>query len=346
MAWRRSNANGPELQPLIDYYVAGCEWSMGRLDTARSRLQIAAGNLERRQGLDGASVEALVRANCAGRLAWLDAFCGNLRRSMRYATAVLTTRRADTAEIGVRFAQLATVLVHTERGEIEQAKQRLDHAVSLSADDDDPLLAAAQLLTQVRLATVTDGSLLPCGCYSKLQISAATPRQAGSRSSSRWQQPTHISRWASRAGPSPFLLACTIQRMATSRCAWPRPIGWRAIFAVRRPRWTRRGRGPPWMPWSPRCAAGCYWLNCMLSETTSRARLVESALSAAGSEALVETVREADGWLRSFLARDSRLLLRHSSFLASLATRRLYGCRAGRRKQICQRLDPSSADCP
>ena len=62
--------------------------------------------------------------------------------------------------------------------------------------------------------------------------------------------------------------------------------------------------------------------------------LVESALSAAGSEALVETVREADGWLRSFLARDSRLLLRHSSFLASLATRRLYGCRAGRRKQI------------
>ena len=48
---------GPELQPLIDYYVAGCEWSMGRLDTAMSRLQIAAGNLERRQGLDGASVE-------------------------------------------------------------------------------------------------------------------------------------------------------------------------------------------------------------------------------------------------------------------------------------------------
>ena len=130
---------------------------MGRLDTARSRLQIGAGNLERSQGLGEASVEQLVRANCAGRLAWLDAFCGNLRRSMRYATAVLTTRRADTAEIGVRFAQLATVLVHTERGEIEQARQRLDHATSLSADEGDPLLAAAQLLTQARLAMVTDG---------------------------------------------------------------------------------------------------------------------------------------------------------------------------------------------
>jgi LuxR family transcriptional regulator, maltose regulon positive regulatory protein len=46
--------------------------------------------------------------------------------------------------------------------------------------------------------------------------------------------------------------------------------------------------------------------------------LVDRALSAAASEALVETVREADGWLRSFLARDSRLLHRHSSFLASL----------------------------
>ena len=156
----------PELPPLIDYYVAGCEWSMGRLDTARSRLQNGAGSLERFGGHDKASVEQLVRANCAGRLAWLDAFCGNLRRSIRYATAVLTTRRADTDEIGVQFAHLATVLVHIERAEIEQAKQRLDHAASLSADEGEPLLTAARLLTQVRLAMVTDG---PYAALSLLQ---------------------------------------------------------------------------------------------------------------------------------------------------------------------------------
>jgi LuxR family maltose regulon positive regulatory protein len=46
--------------------------------------------------------------------------------------------------------------------------------------------------------------------------------------------------------------------------------------------------------------------------------LVDRALGAASSEALVETVRESDGWLRSFVARDSRLLVRHSGFLACL----------------------------
>jgi len=46
--------------------------------------------------------------------------------------------------------------------------------------------------------------------------------------------------------------------------------------------------------------------------------LVDRALGAASSEVLVETVRESDGWLRSFVARDSRLLVRHSSLLACL----------------------------
>src|SRR5215204_1603560 len=169
----------PELPPLIDYYVAGCEWSMGRLDSARSRLQNGAGSLERFGDYDKASVEQLVRANCAGRLAWLDAFCGNLRRSVRYATAVLTTRRADTDEIGVQFAHLATVIVHIERAEIEQAKQRLDHAASLSADEGEPLLTAAKLLTQVRLAMVTDG---PYAALSQLQHTASP----GSNASAGW----------------------------------------------------------------------------------------------------------------------------------------------------------------
>jgi LuxR family maltose regulon positive regulatory protein len=310
----------PELQPLIDYYVAGCEWSMGRLDTARSRLQIGAGSLERLQGLDEASVEQLVRANCAGRLAWLDAFCGNLRSSMRYATAVLTTRRADTAEIGVRFAQLATVLVHTERGEIEQAKQRLDHAISLSSDQGDPLLAAAQLLTQVRLAMVTDG---PSTVMRELEPTASL----GSNATAGWfaEQFTlatadaHLAAGEARraisllasmphsaTGDAPLLLARAHRVAGNSSDAVAALVQTGSHSAVN----TLVTEVRRWLLLAQ--------LHAERNDIQVAGLLVDRALGAASSEALVETVRESDGWLRSFVARDSRLLVRHSGFLACL----------------------------
>jgi LuxR family maltose regulon positive regulatory protein len=310
----------PELQPLIDYYVAGCEWSMGRLDTARSRLQIGAGSLERLQGLDEASVEQLVRANCAGRLAWLDAFCGNLRSSMRYATAVLTTRRADTAEIGVRFAQLATVLVHTERGEIEQAKQRLDHAISLSSDQGDPLLAAAQLLTQVRLAMVTDG---PSTVMRELEPTASL----GSNATAGWfaEQFTlatadaHLAAGEARraisllasmphsaTGDAPLLLARAHRVAGNSSDAAAALVQTGSHSAVN----TLVTEVRRWLLLAQ--------LHAERNDIQVAGLLVDRALGAASSEALVETVRESDGWLRSFVARDSRLLVRHSGFLACL----------------------------
>ena len=310
----------PELPPLIDYYVAGCEWSMGRLDTARSRLQIGAGSLERLQGLDEASVEQLVRANCAGRLAWLDAFCGNLRSSMRYATAVLTTRRADTAEIGVRFAQLATVLVHTERGEIEQAKQRLDHAISLSADQGDPLLAAAQLLTQVRLAMVTDG---PSTVMRQLEPTASL----GSNAIRGWfaEQFTlaiadaHLAAGEARraisllasvphsaAGDAPLLLARAHRVAGNFSDAVAALVQTGSHSAVN----TLVTEVRRWLLLAQ--------LHAERNDIQVAGLLVDRALGAASSEALVETVRESDGWLRSFVARDSRLSVRHSGFLACL----------------------------
>ena len=330
----------PELQPLIDYYVAGCEWSMGRLDTARSRLQIGAGNLERLQGLDKASVELLVRANCAGRLAWLDAFCGNLRRSIRYATAVLTTRRADAAEIGVRFAQLATVLVHTERGETEQAKQRLDHAVNLSADEGDPLLAAAQLLTQVRLAMVTDG---PSAAWRQLQQTASL----GSNASVGW-----FAEKFTLATAEAYLAAGEARQAISLFSSVPHSAAGDASLVLAR---AHRVAGD--LPGAEAALAqtGFHsavdglvmevrrWLllaqlHAERNDIQMAGLLVDRALSAAASEALVETVREADGWLRSFLARDSRLSHRHSSFLASLG----YGTasRVPRRSEKSDVADP------
>jgi hypothetical protein len=148
-------AQTPELPPLIDYYMAGFELSRGNLSTARWALERGAGRF--RQWLDAATdAEQLVRAACAGQLAWIDAVCGDLRRATRYASSLLTDRQADSGEIGVVFAHLATAWTHLERGEIEQATQRLDHAQSRNNHNPDPMLAAAERLTQVRLALASD----------------------------------------------------------------------------------------------------------------------------------------------------------------------------------------------
>src|SRR4029450_6501826 len=148
-------AQTPELPPLIDYYIAGFELSRGNLGTARWTLERGAGRF--RQWLDAPTdAEQLVRAACAGQLAWTDAVCGDLRRATRYASSLLTDRKADSGEIGVVFAHLATAWTHLERGEIEQATQRLDHAQSRNHHNPDPVLAAAERLTQVRLALAND----------------------------------------------------------------------------------------------------------------------------------------------------------------------------------------------
>ena len=148
-------ARVPELLPLIDFHVAGFELSSGNVVNARQTLERGAGPF--RSSIENASdAEQLARADCAGQLSWLAAFYGDLRRATRYATSLLTDRQADSGERGVIFAHLATAWTHLERGAVGQATQRLDHALSTSADGRDPLLAAAQTLTQARLAIVTD----------------------------------------------------------------------------------------------------------------------------------------------------------------------------------------------
>jgi LuxR family transcriptional regulator, maltose regulon positive regulatory protein len=149
-------ARTPELSPLIDYYVAGFELCGGDLDTARWRLERGAGRFQQWVDSDANPAEQLVRANCAGQLSWIDAFCGNLRRATWCATTLINDLPTDSGEIGLGFAHLANAWVHMERAEIVQARQHLDHACVRMRDGGDSLLAAAQRLTQVRLAMITD----------------------------------------------------------------------------------------------------------------------------------------------------------------------------------------------
>jgi hypothetical protein len=108
-------ARTPELLPLIDYYVAGFELLRGNVDRARWALERGAGHFGASRNGEANQSEQLARAACAGQLAWIDAFCGDQRRAMRYATSVLTERQADSGETGVRFAHLATAWTHMER---------------------------------------------------------------------------------------------------------------------------------------------------------------------------------------------------------------------------------------
>ena len=96
-------AQAAELSPLIDYYVAGFELLRGNFETARWTLERGAGSYPQLGDRDANHAEQLARAGCTGLLSWIDAFCGDLRRATRYATSLLTDRRADSGEIGVRL---------------------------------------------------------------------------------------------------------------------------------------------------------------------------------------------------------------------------------------------------
>jgi LuxR family transcriptional regulator, maltose regulon positive regulatory protein len=252
------------------------------------------------------------------KLSWIDAFCGDLRRATRYATALLTDRQADSGESGVRFAHLATALTHLEHGEVSQARQRLDHALGTSADSREPLLAAAQLLTQARLAVVTDEPetalrlLHPTSTLDALSgrfadqflvasadawLAAGEPQQA---------IPTLTPEPALAPAEARLILARALRRVGDLRAAEAMlarvpsdPTAISLITQVRR-----------WLLQAELAVA---------QGSHERAELlVDRALRTAAREQLRTTVGSAIAWLRSFVARDLGLSGRHWAFLASL----------------------------
>jgi LuxR family maltose regulon positive regulatory protein len=313
-------AQAPELSPLIDYYVAGFELLRGNVEAARWTLERGAGRFPQPGDGEANHAEQLARASCTGLLSWIDAFCGDLRRATRYATSLLTDRRADSGEIGVRFAHLATAWTHLERGEVEQARQRLDHALSTTTDHCEPLLVAAQRLTQARLATVTDEPeaalrllrststvecVMPTGWFAD-QFSVATAEA--------WLATGEPQQAIAALKPEPDLApAGSGLILARSLRLVGNPDGVDEILA----------RTPP----DPLAMSLVVHVRRMLLDAElavehgnyERAELlVDRALRAAAREQLRTTVGSAGPWLRSFVARDSGLSSRHSGFLASI----------------------------
>jgi len=317
-ASERSQA--PELSPLIDYYVAGFELLRGNVDSARWTLERGAGRVGGSRNGDATDAEQLARAACAGQLSWIDAFCGDLGRATRYATSVLTDRQADASESGVRFAHLATAWTHLERGEVEQARQRLDHAVQTCADDHDPLLRAAQALTQARLATITDDP------ETTLRLLSSTGRIDSQIAASWFADRLLIARaeaWLAAGEPQQAIATLTPEPELAP--AEARSILTRSLL--------RLGDLPAaemmlaLIPSDPVVLTVAtqvqrWLLVAQLAVEQGNFRraelLVDRALRVATREQLRMTVAMAGGWLRSIAVRDSDMSARHSAFLASV----------------------------
>ena len=314
-------ARAPQLAVLIDYYAAGFELSRGNLATAWWTLERTAGTS--RQWLDGDTdhAERRIRADCAGQLSWLDAFSGELRRATRNASCLLTDRQADTGESGAKFAQLATAWTHLERGEFEQARQRLDHAMSTAADHGDPLLAAAEQLTQARLAILTGEP------EAALRLLRGPTRAIDDQTSSQW-----FADQFRIATAEAWLAADEVDQAIATLDTEPELAAAEARLilakALRRAGRFRAGAEVlarvPTDPVaiSPNTQVRLWLLKAEVAVEQGnydRADVaVDRALRTALREQLRATVASAGKWLRSFVAQEPGLSRRYSAFLASL----------------------------
>ena len=312
-------AQAPELSPLIDYHVAGFELLRGNVETARWTLE-RAGRFHQSHDSDVNHVEHLVRANCTGLLSWIDAFCGDLRRGMRCATSLLTDRRADSGEIGVKFAHLATAWTHMERGEFEQARQRLDHAQSRSAKSNEPLLAAAERLTQVRLALVTDEPEIALKLLQSTDVVHGRIRDG-------WFADQLLvaaaEAWLAAGEPQQAIATLTSESdlaVVEARLLLARAL--RVVGDLGAAKALLAQVPPDSVAMSVVAQVQRWLLLAQLpiepGNDEQPELLVHRALRAAAREQLRTAMSWDVTWLRSFVGRDSGLSLRHAAFLASM----------------------------
>ena len=316
-------ASTPELSPLIDYYIAGFELCGGDLDTARWRLERGAGRFRQWLDSDASPAEQLVRANCAGQLSWIDAFCGDLRRATWYATTLITDRPTNNGEIGLGFARLANAWAHLERAEIAQARQDLDDACARMPDSGDPLLAAAQRLTQVRLAMVTDEPettlrLLHAGGMDTQVTSGWFADQFLVASAEAYLAVGEPQQAIAALIPEPDL-AATEGKLIIAK-AWRNLNDLPAADAIMAK-----------VPSDPAAISIMAQVRRLLlaaelaasQGNDERAELhVDRALRVAAKEQLRISVSLAGDWLRSFVRRNAELAARHSAFLKSIPEQR------------------------
>jgi LuxR family maltose regulon positive regulatory protein len=313
-------ARTPELSPLIDYYVAGFELCLGNLNTARWTLERGAGRFRQwvdHRGLDvGAnSTERRVRADCAGQLSWIDAFCGDLRRATWYATSLITDRPSASDHNGLAFSHLAIAWTHLERGEVERATQSLDHALGTFSDTVEPLLAAAERLTRVRLATMSGEP--------ETALRLLHPVETSSRWFADQFRVARAEAWLAAGEPQQAIATLSPEpelARADGRLILVAALRRAGDLAAAEQMLARVPSDP--IEISLISQVKRLLLQAELAvEHGNRERvrlLVDRALRAAAREQLRSAVGSAGAWIRSLVAAGPDLLRRYSAFLASL----------------------------
>ena len=300
------------------------------LDALAGAVEVSTGQLERggtslTRGADHPDVghSEVASNDCAGQLALLEAYRGNLGRAAARAWAVLATA-ADPRLPGVAHAEIALAWVHTERAELPEARMRLSRGTRASTGATEPWLDLARHLVEARVLIAAGRS------DEAMRRTFSRVPDKDAEACSEWLAAllSSVSAEAMLAAGEPQqALALVTSGLAAGSAE-------RAVLtaAARRDIGDVRGAAAALasaaydLPGAPRAIQLRGWvLEARLADDrgqVERARqLVARALRAASAEELRRPLVPDAAWLRWFLDRNGELVRDHRSFVASLFVR-------------------------
>jgi LuxR family maltose regulon positive regulatory protein len=300
-----------ELSVVLDAVAGAVRVMTGELEQATVNLTRGAAHLS-----SGSHPSAL---DCAGQLALLDAYRGNLGAAARRATAVLSA--AGSKHAGVAHAHVALAWVHSERGEHPQAVARLARVESAGDGAREPWPSLAGQVVEAR--TLVDSGRPD----EALRLAGSWTSALDEGAPSEWlsAQATAVSAEA--------LLASGESQQALALVTSGLPAGSpeRAVLTAlaRREIGDQRGAAAALVSaadelrTAPRATHVRAWLlEARLAHERGQldrcVLLVERALRAASAEELRRPLVADGPWLQWLLHRDGSRLRSHLPFVQSL----------------------------
>ena len=302
---------------VLDAHIGALEVNRGRLDHAVFRLAHGA------EGPVDAPAHWAVLADCAGQLALIEAFRGNLELATRHGDVARASQGMDgsTGIVG-EHALLASAWVHLERGHDTEARELIERLPHNLPGTREPWLATARLLAEARLLTVEGRP------DSALRLLAGW-ETASSTGDAGW-----LDELVAIASAEALIAAGEPDRALASLTPLPQRTAVEAgvlSALARRDIGDLRGAGAGLAAASAGLAASplgfqvqAWVLEAQLAQgdgRTDRARLLAGrALRAASAEELRRPLANERVWLRTFVERDPTLKWEHRTFVASLHT--------------------------
>ena len=310
-------AAAPELAPLLQSHAGAFEAMNGAPDRARMALERGARAFRAKPAPAGAAASIAATA-CLGQLAWQEAVAGQLSSALRHAAAVLTARPADSNEIGVIYAQLATTWCQMSRDELDQAVQRFQSVTSRRSFPADgallPELAMATGLVAARLGA----PLGHAGAGYEFDHLSTTPPMARQHEQRLSLIRAELELDAGQPSAALQLLADASQHGAEVQAL--RARAWIALGDLASVGASLRSRPAEALGLLPRLQIDLIeaWLAPTRGEAVRQRGLIDRVLRVAGREQLRAPIAWAKPWLLDAITSESVLLQRHGPFLASI----------------------------